>query len=95
MTEPSEWKDCPGHSNDKWHVFSMLLMGFEYLFVDSGSGLEFHSEFFFIARDGEGLACGSDGRRWRGSLGALALDFYVILSFVRGALFKGMDVKIL
>ena len=67
-TEPGEWKDCPGRSTDKWHAFSMLLMGFEYLFVDSGSGLEFHSGFFFIARDGEGLACGSDGRRWRGSL---------------------------
>ena len=37
-TEPGEWKDCPGHSNDKWHVFSMLLMGFEDLFVDLGSG---------------------------------------------------------
>ena len=73
----------------------MLLMGFEDLFVDLGSGCEFHLGFFFIAGDGEGSACGSDGRRRRGSLGAFALDFYVILYFVRGALFKGMGVKVM
>ena len=87
--------DCPGRSTGKLHAFSVLLTGFKDLFVDLGFGREFHPEFFFIAGDGEGSACGSDGRRRRGSLGALALDFYVILYFVRGALFKGMDVKVL
>jgi hypothetical protein len=94
-TKPGEWKDRPERSTDKWHASSVLLMGFEDLFVDSGSGREFHPGFFFIAGDGEGSACGSYGRRRRGSLGAPALDFYVILSFIRGALFKEMDVKIL
>ena len=87
--------DCPGRSTGKWHAFSVLLTGFKDLFVDLGSGREFHPEFFFIAGDGEGSACGSDGRRRQGWLGALVTDFYVIFSLTRSALFMGMDVTVL
>ena len=80
-TEPGDWMDCPGRSTGKWHAFSVLLTGFKDLFVDLGSGREFHPEFFFIAGDGEGSACGSDGRRRQGSLGALVTDFYIIFFF--------------
>jgi hypothetical protein len=69
-------------------------MGFEDLFVNSGSGREFHPGFFFIAGDGEGSACGRDSRRrrWRrrSCFGLLCNSF-----FCQGVLFKGMDVKIL
>jgi hypothetical protein len=60
-TEPAECEDRPGCLVDKQHASGVLLMGFENLFVDSGSSLEFHPEFFFIAGDGEGLACGNGG----------------------------------
>ena len=92
VSEPGECEDRLGHSAHKWHASGVLLMGFENLFVDSGSGLEFHLEFFFIAGDGEGLACGNCGRQRQGSLGAPSVDFYVIFSFDRSALFKGLDV---
>ena len=55
--------DCPGRSTGKWHAFSVLLTGFKDLFVDLSSGREFHPQFF-IAGDGESLACGN-GVRWR------------------------------
>ena len=66
-------------------------MGFENLFIDLGSSLEFHPEFFIVG-DGEGLACGNGGRQRQGSLGAPSVDFYVIFSFDRSALFKVLDV---
>ncbi|PAN11982.1 hypothetical protein PAHAL_2G233400 [Panicum hallii] len=60
-TEPGECMDRSGGSTDKWHAYSSaLLMGFEDLFVVSGSGREFHPGFFFITGDGEGSACGSE-----------------------------------
>ncbi|KAF8645837.1 hypothetical protein HU200_066082 [Digitaria exilis] len=86
--------DCPGRSTANWHAFGMLLTGFEDLFVDSGSGRESHPAFF-IAGDGEDLACGNDGRRRRGSLGALDAVFYVIFPLIMGALFKGIDVTVM
>ncbi|KAF8723331.1 hypothetical protein HU200_021854 [Digitaria exilis] len=93
VTEPGEW-DCPGRSMAKWHAFGMLLTGFEDLFVNSGSGREFHHAFF-IAGDGEDLACGNDGRQRRGSLGALDVVFYVIFPLIMSALFKGIDVTVM
>ena len=84
-TEPGECEDHPGRSADKRHASGVLLIGFENLFIDSGFGLEFHLEFFFIAGDGEGLACGNGGRQRQGSLGAPSVDFYVIFSFDRSA----------
>jgi len=91
-TEPGECEDCPGRSADSRHAFGVLMMGFKNLFVDSGSGLEFHLEFVFIARGGDGSACGKTGQQRRRSVGAPVLDFYVFFSFIAGALFKGMDV---
>jgi len=61
--------------------FWVLLTGFENLFIDLGSGYEFHPRFFSIAGDGEGSVCGNNGRRRRGSLVALAADFYLIFLF--------------
>jgi len=78
VTEPGECEDRPGRLADKRHASGLLLMGFENLFVDSGSSLEFHPEFFFIAGDGEGLACGNGGRQRQRSFGAPSVDFYVI-----------------
>ena len=77
-TEPGECEDHPGRSADKRHASGVLLIGFENLFIDSGFGLEFHLEFFFIAGDGEGLACGNGGRQRQRSFGAPSVDFYVI-----------------
>ena len=37
-----ECEDRPGRSADKRHTSGVLLMGFENLFIDSSSGLEFH-----------------------------------------------------
>ena len=77
VSEPGECEDRPGRSAHKRHASGVLLMGFENLFVNSGSGLEFHPEFF-IAGDGEGLACGNGGRQRQRSFGAPSVDFYVI-----------------
>jgi hypothetical protein len=55
---------CPGHSMVKQH--SVLLMGFK--FEDSLSNRESAGSFIlilFIARDGGGPGCGSDGQRRR------------------------------
>ena len=84
--QPGECEERWGRSADKRHVSDVLLMGFENVFIDSGSDLEFHPEFFHIAGDGEGLACGNCGRQRH------SVDFYVIFSFDRSALFKGLDV---
>ena len=78
----------------KWHTYGVLLMGAEDLFVDSGSRREFHPQFF-IAGDGESLACGNGGRWRRGSQDASDVDLPVILLNVRGALFWGMVVNVL
>jgi hypothetical protein len=96
-TEPGECMDRSGGSTDKWHAYSSaLLMGFEDLFVVSGSGREFHPGFFFITGDGEGSACGSEvgggEDRWC-SFKRLAYWLDGMISSVRGALFKVMDVN--
>ena len=91
-TEPGECEDCPGRLADSRHAFGVLMMGFKNLFADSGSGLEFHPESVFVARGGDGSACGKTGQQRRRSVGAPVLDFYVFFSFIAGALFKGMDV---
>ena len=59
----------------------------------TNKALEFiYEETNFLAGDREGWACGQGGRQRRGSLCAPSVDFYVIFSFDRSALFKGLDV---
>ena len=88
VSEPGESEDCPGRSSNKWHTYGVLLMGAEDLFVDSDSGREFHPQFF-IAGDGESLACGNGGRWRRGSQDASDVDLLVNLLNVRVPCFGG------
>ena len=77
MSEPGGCEDRPRRSTNKRHALGVLLKGIEDLFVDSGSGREFHPQFF-IAGDGESLACGNGGRWRRGSQDASDVDLLVI-----------------
>jgi hypothetical protein len=83
---------CPGCSTVKQH--GVLLMGFKN--QDSLSNLESEASFwiFFIAGDGGGPGCGSDGPRWQRALVAPIIYLMCNFIFLQGYRVRGLVVSV-